>query len=202
MPKVVDHQERRATLVRAAIDLVSSGGVGAASVRAISAATGWSAGAVRYYIPTSAALEELLLEHVSANVQRRVAVEVRAGRAGKLAPVELAARMLEQILPLDDERAVEHRIWVALYVVDPSRAVENAWAWMGQRMFHRQLVQLLSGACEVTDRPGPLDETAERRAGFLHAYADGLALRIASGTEPLETARTELRSFLAGLTTL
>lgn len=196
MPKVVDHDQRRRDLTLAALDLVAEGGRSAASVRALADATGWSPGAVRHYLPTSATLETLLLEHVSGRVQQRVTDQVqRAGRSG-WSRRELVARMLEQILPLDAERLVEHRIWVTLYIEDPSRAAELAWAWTGQRLFHRQLVMLLAGAASVPDHPERLPELQEAWAAHLHAYVDGLALRIASGIEPLAESRAGLRGFL------
>lgn len=195
MPKVVDHEARQAELVAVAMQLVAeTGRLEAASVRAIAARTGWSTGAVRHYLPSAQRLGSLLLDEVAERVQRRVAAEVAdPGHSRR----DLVARMLEQILPLDDERLLEHRIWIALYVHDPHTDAERAWAWEGQRMFHRQLVLLLAGDETPANYPGPLSEAAEIWAGTLHAVADGLALRIATSVEPVEQSRAQLRQFLA-----
>lgn len=197
MPKIVDHDARRSELTAAALRLVADGGRAAASVRALAAATGWSAGTVRHYVPSSAALETLLLEHVSGLVQQRVAETIeRCTRAGEDA-VETVARQLEQTLPLDAERRTEYRIWLALYVSAPADTGEITWVWEGQRMFHRQHVLRLTGAARIPGLPGPLDPPLERVAAHLHAYADGLALRIASGTEDVATSLTGLREAVA-----
>lgn len=195
MPKNVDHDARRRELVTAALHLVATSGKSAASVRAIAAETGWSPGSVRHYLPNSQVLETLLLEHVAAQVQRRVAECVASGRA--LPREELVAQMAEQILPADAERLVEHRVWLALYVAEPDSAVELRWAWEGTRMFHRQLVLLLQGAETVPNHPGPLSPELETWAGHLQAYTDGLSLRMASATEPVDRSLADLRAFLA-----
>ncbi|MGC5617275.1 TetR/AcrR family transcriptional regulator [Georgenia sp. Z1491] len=196
MPKIVDHGARREEVTRAALELVARGGRRAATVRALADATGWSAGAVRHYVPSTAALESLMLEHVAGQVQRRVGDVVRNGRNDGLDPVELVAHMVEQILPLDAERDAEHRIWLALYV-DPGIAAEElSWAWTGKRMFHRQLVLLLAGAETVPDYPEELPREQERLAGHLHAFIDGLALRLASGWVEPRPPQEDLRDML------
>lgn len=200
MPKIVDHAARRAEVTEAALALVASGGRRAASVRALADATGWSVGAVRHYVPSTSALETLLLEHVAARVQVRVAERARDGLDRSLPRVELVAQLAEQILPFDAERLVEHRVWATLWVgpdgADPT-AAEHAWAWTGQLLFHRQLILLLSGEPTVPNLPERLEEPDESCARHLQAFTDGLALRLAAGMQRPRSAQADLRDVLA-----
>jgi AcrR family transcriptional regulator len=153
VPKVVDHEQRRAELARALWRLVMREGIEAATVRRVAAEAGWSAGSLRHYFETRSELlrfaMELVIQRVSARVQALGAdAEPRA--------------LLHQVLPLDDERRAEMQVWLAFTtqaIVDPDlRELRDA--------AHTALRELCAQAV------GEAGAAAEQ----LHALVDGLAL--------------------------
>jgi len=153
MPKVVDHEERRAELAGAVWQLVIREGIDAASVRRVAAEAGWSAGSLRHYFETRSDLlcfaMELVVLRVSARVQALGAdAEPRA--------------LLHQVLPLDEERRAEMQVWLAFTMqslVDPDLGELRDAA-------HTALRDLCARAV------GEAGAAAES----LHALVDGLAL--------------------------
>src|SRR3954462_1087986 len=109
MPKVVDHEERRAELREAVWRLASRDGLEAVTVRGVAEEAGCSTGALVHYFDDK---EELLLfafRTVADRVMRRVA----AAEEATTNPLELARAMLLEGLPLDRERQAEVRVWFA-----------------------------------------------------------------------------------------
>lgn len=200
MPKVVDHDARRRDLAAAALEVVATDGPEALSVRRLVAATGWSSGAIRHYVPDTDALARLLLDQVSGRVQESVAqvLQTAAGLADP--PVDTVVECLAHVLPLDTGREVEFAVWRHFWGRNRSGA-DAAWVWAGQRMFHRQLVLLLDGTSprELPAYPDDLPGGLERWAGHLHAFADGLALRAGLAVPRPRAAEvlTELRHGVA-----
>jgi AcrR family transcriptional regulator len=115
MPLRLDHDRRRAELAEAVWRLVLRAGVPAASVRAVANEAGLSMGSVRYFFHTQEELLQFAMREVVNRARARVAAKadrrqaaVRAGR-----PLDGFAALLEEVLPLDDERLIEARIWAA-----------------------------------------------------------------------------------------
>ena len=111
----VDHDRRRGELAEAVWRLVLRAGVPAASVRAVANEAGLSMGSVRHFFNTQDELLQFAMGEVVNRARARVAAKadrrqaaVRAGR-----PLDGVAALLEEVLPLDDERCVEARIWAA-----------------------------------------------------------------------------------------
>lgn len=71
MPARVDHQERRAQIAGAAVDLVATRGVEAVTMRAVAHAACVSLRLVQYYFGSKQQLLNAALEHVAADSQRR-----------------------------------------------------------------------------------------------------------------------------------
>jgi AcrR family transcriptional regulator len=146
----VDHEQRRRELAAAVWRVICSRGPDAVTIRDVAAEAGWSSGALRHYFPTR---EELLLFAFRLAADR-AAERIRA--AGD-APV---GELLEQALPLDDERRQEALIWfafVGLAPTDPRLAaeLERAYAhiveWLGDRLGgrdHRLRASLLFAAVD------------------------------------------------------
>ena len=108
MPRVVDHNERRAELAQAAWEVAREDGVGAISVRRVATAAGWSIGAVQYYFSTKTAL----LQHAFDLVGQRTVVRIHA--IAEAAGEEQALReSILSLLPLDREISAESEIWFA-----------------------------------------------------------------------------------------
>ena len=155
MPKVVDHAARREELAAALWRLVMREGIEAASLRRVAAEAGWSTGSLRHYFDTQSDLLAFAMELVVARVRARVAV------------LDDPAALLQQVLPLDDERRAEMQVWLAFTMralVDPRLRglLDDA---------HAALRRLCRRAVDGLGAPD-----AAREAERLHALVDGLAL--------------------------
>ena len=151
MPKVVDHEERRAELAGAVWRLVMREGIDAASIRRVAAEAGWSAGSLRHYFETQSELLRFAMELVVQRVTARVQA---------LGPDAEPRALLHQALPLDDERRAEMQVWLAFTMqalVDPA---------LGE----------LRDAAHAALRGLCARAVGEERAEQLHALVDGLAL--------------------------
>ncbi|GAA1924001.1 TetR/AcrR family transcriptional regulator [Nocardioides hwasunensis] len=208
MPKIVDHESRRAEIAAAVRRLVLREGVASATVRKVADEAGWSPGAVRHYFPDQAALLRLVIAQAYADVPQRLESHLRSwyddpsGRD----PLGHAQRMLEELLPLDDERRVEAEVWLATMDAarhDPALAEARAMAWAGIRQMSRIAVAWVRGR-ELDPHLGrlleePLAEPVdERAAATVHALLDGLAMQCYAYAEQVELddLRVTLRSHL------
>ncbi|MCO1614625.1 TetR family transcriptional regulator C-terminal domain-containing protein [Micromonospora tulbaghiae] len=177
MPKIVDHDARRAELARAMWRVVYRDGVGAATVRSIAAEAGWSPSALRHYFATQTELLVFAMEHVQAEAAERIAADDRTG-----SPREVAQRILEQLLPLDRQRVREAEVWLLLAAraqTDPAARTRMADADDGIRRAAEFAVALLTG------QPAADPEAVAR----LHALLDGLALHALLYPERMPPAR-------------
>ncbi len=187
MPKIVDHAKRREEIAAALARLIVRVGVEGASVRAVAAEAGWSMGAVRYYFATQ---EELLRFAVTLQLQRlperlrNVHDTVPAGR-------DRAQAVVAELLPLDDDRLAEARVWLAALGrsrIDPTLDDLRRTGYAGERYLCRAVV------CDLLGRPWPGDvrETLpppqEDEAAKFHAILDGLTLLGASYPDTLPAA--------------
>jgi AcrR family transcriptional regulator len=169
MPKLVDHEERRAQLAEAVWTVIRRDGLERASVRNVAREAGLSMGSLRHYFATQAGLLCFAMQLVGERARARIqALPPEAD------PRRLAERLLHQLVPLDDERRAESEVWVAFTgraLVDPE-----------QRAIHQEIHDQLYGACasavtvlvDAGLAPDGLDVELEARR--LHALADGLAL--------------------------
>lgn len=216
MPRIVDHEERRAELVAAALRVITTEGFAAASVRRVAQEAGHSPGSLRHYFPRQDALVEAVLAEVTEVAATRLLPLVLAlEAAGPDEVVDAACALLEGLLPLDAARATEWSVWSAL--VDPPAAPDalERWrhaGWTGTRHQCRQVVRKLAapvsrpvpsdpavpGTAEIlastTDLAPLADPVAEARAGVLHAVVDGLSVQLM--TQPTELSRKEARRVL------
>jgi AcrR family transcriptional regulator len=158
MPKQVDHAQRREQLAAALWRVVMREGIEAASVRRVAAEAGWSTGSLRHYFETRSQLLAFAMELVVQRVTERVAA---------FGPEPDPRRLLEQALPLDDERRAEMQVWLAFTtqaLVDPGLRDLRDGAHAALRDLCRRAVEQ-EGAAD----PGAAAEQ-------LHALVDGLAL--------------------------
>ena len=109
MPKIVDHEERRAELRDAVWRLASRDGLEAVTVRGVADEAGCSTGALVHYFADKEALLQFAFRTVADRIMRRLA----AAEEATTDPLELARTMLLEGLPLDRERQAEVRLWFA-----------------------------------------------------------------------------------------
>ncbi|WP_210491317.1 TetR family transcriptional regulator C-terminal domain-containing protein [Patulibacter sp. SYSU D01012] len=192
MPKVVDHEERRRLVAEAVWRIARTDGLEAASVRNVAAEAGLSPGAMRHYFDGQADLQRSAMETLLARVQERVAALDTEGP-----PVEATARILLELLPLDDERQAEAEIWFAFTAGarrDPGLRALADGAADEMRAFVAGIVGVLLGP----DAPADAVETETAR---LHALVDGLALHAVQrpGAVPPARMRAAVERHLAEL---
>ncbi|UMG93988.1 TetR family transcriptional regulator C-terminal domain-containing protein [Nocardioides sp. TF02-7] len=168
MPKIVDRNERRRELAEAVWRVIRQDGVEQASVRNVAREAGLSAGSLRHIFSTQSELLQFAMRTVIDRVETRV-----AGIAVPDEPRAAAQVVLEQLLPLDEERRAENEVWVAFsaraMVDDHLRAVRD------------DAYDRLRGAAEhwirlLTDL-GPEEQDVESERLF--SLIDGLALHAA-----------------------
>lgn len=201
MPRTVDHDERRRDLTEAVWRLVGRDGVRGASVRCVAREAGLSMGSVRHFF---ASQDELLRFAMSAVIDRATS-RIRAGAEARAAAVdqgdglEAASALLEEVLPLDEERLTEARVWaafVAQAATDPALAEIRHQADDGIRELCRgSLVGLAELGQLAPERD--LDAETER----LWALVDGLTMHILLEPDRLTARRVRavLRTHLADL---
>ena len=162
MPKIVDHDVRRTAIVKATCDVIAADGLEAATMRRIAERAGSTTGLVTHYFESKRAVLIGALRHVHrAAGDRMLAATHEAARGQRLRVV------IEQALPLDQQRLEEWRVWLAFWAkaaVDPELEVEH-------RARYVEWTQLLEDLLEESDHNGPVDG--------LIALIDGLGIRAA-----------------------
>jgi AcrR family transcriptional regulator len=102
MPKIVDHDERRQTVLEATWRVISQQGLEAATVREIAKAAGVSNGALAHYFANK---DDVLIQAHKLAYQR--VYDRVAERSAGLDTFELLREMLHEAMPLDDESRTE-----------------------------------------------------------------------------------------------
>jgi AcrR family transcriptional regulator len=187
MPKVVDHEERRAALGAAVWRLAARDGLEAVTVRRVADEAGWSTGAVVHYFSDK---EELLL-FAFRTVADRVGRRLAAATERTSAPLELARAQLVAGLPLDREREAEVRVWFAFLGLALTRpALARA-----QRLTYRAWRERVADLLLEAQRQGEIhpDVDCAAAAAALVAVVDGLAIQATFEPRALSARRqTEL----------
>lgn len=175
MPKLVDHDARRAELARAVWAVVRREGIEHASVRTVAAEAGYSAGSLRHYFPTQSELLAFALQVVVDRIGSRLD-ELDRDRE----PRRAARQVLHELLPLDDERRAENEVWLAFTaraLVDPSL-----------RDIHAEVDEALrrtwTGVADALELADP-----ELEGERLHAVVDGLCVHAALNGDRLPPDR-------------
>ena len=169
MPKQVDHEARRRELAAAVWRVVAARGLPAATIRDVAAEAGWSTGALRHYFATKEDLQVFAFQLAGERAAARI-----SARPG--APL---LELLEQVLPLDDERLQEVRVWFAF--VGEASANPRLQAELGQA--YDWIVDWLASQLP--------HDTADRRtvAALLFAAVDGLAVQALASPTAMSPAR-------------
>lgn len=116
MPKYVDADLRRQDVVEAVFRIIASDGLERASLREVAEEAGLAVGSVRHYFSSS---DDLLVHSFGVVVDRITGRLDEAAQAlAACAPAtsehrEAVLTLLGQILPLDEERALDSCVWLA-----------------------------------------------------------------------------------------
>ena len=114
MPRIVDHDQRRREVTRAAAKIVVNSGRGALTVRNVAAATGWSTTVVSHYFDDMADLFYETYSYATTRSRQRIDKVLATDPSD-------VAKLIEAVLPLDQERREDWKIWFAFW----SEALSN-----------------------------------------------------------------------------
>ncbi len=174
MPRIVDHDARRREIASALWRVVRNQGVEQTSVRSVATEAGWSAGALRHYFATQEELHAFALTSMLDQTSSRVRRWLEEPHGD---PVERAVRLVETLLPLDDDRRGECLVWYAFADrarLDAVLGDVRRQGWFGTRHIARLAVSEVA----AVPRPTMLDDELatdelEARAARLHVLIDG-----------------------------
>jgi len=150
MPRIVDHEERRAEVAAAVWRIVSRDGLEAATVRRVAAETGMSTSVVSHYFAGKDDLLRLAFRIVvDRGRDRAIADSAEGGRTRAL---------LVTALPVDAERRAEARVWFAflgLAVSRPDLARDQRRAYTAWRRAVAAALRAEGLRRAATPRPRP-----------------------------------------------
>ncbi|CAM5209993.1 HTH-type transcriptional regulator BetI [Ureibacillus acetophenoni] len=110
MPKIVNHDERKAQIAKATWIVIARDGLGGASVRSIAKEANLSLGAVRHYFNTQDELLEFAMQLV-----RQVTERILEHTEKPLPPKEIALNMLMELIPSDN--GIGNASMVRIYIL-------------------------------------------------------------------------------------
>ena len=130
MPKIVDHDARRADIVQATWRLIARQGIRGTTMREIAREAGFANGALTPYFENKDAIVTAAFRHVFAATDERIAAATHGKRG-----FDALWHVVLEILPLDEERRLEARIVIPFWeeaVGDEqqreiSAAASNTW---------------------------------------------------------------------------
>lgn len=169
MPKKVDHGIRRKEVAEAAWRVIQKEGLEKASVRNIAQEANMSLGAMRHYFKSQSELWIFCMQMIMDRVTQRIQ---------KLAipnNMELAIHtLIDQVLPLDEERHAESEVWLAFIsksLVDPEL---HRLRQESHDALHRLFRNLIDALIKQEGAHSNLDPELETMR--LHALIDGFAV--------------------------
>jgi AcrR family transcriptional regulator len=182
VPKIVDAAARRQEVVEAVFRIVAADGLERASLREVADEAGLAVGSVRHYFASS----DELLAHSFGVVVDRVTGRLAAAREhlATLVPGTAEYRdgvltLLSQVLPLDEERAVDACVWMAFKNAARIRPVLAAEADRSHRAVAAVvgwLIMELRAPAETADDGGEGQQPLVTEAERLLATLDGLTM--------------------------
>ncbi|MBI1260282.1 MAG: TetR family transcriptional regulator [Rhizobiales bacterium] len=183
MPKIIDHDIRRLEIVEASWQVIASEGLEGLTMRKIAKVAGCTTGRLTHYFANR---EELVLAALHAAYDaagdRMLQARAREGSA-----LDRLLAMLEETLPLDEERVKEWKIWIGFWGVamnDNPLAIENDARHTRWREALLPLLESINPALDATYE-------ADRLIGIV----DGLGLQAA--IHPTPENLTRVREVLA-----
>ncbi|KUI21032.1 hypothetical protein AU192_11285 [Mycobacterium lehmannii] len=201
MPRLVDHDQRRAEIASAALRVVLREGLDGVTVRGIAAEAGWSTGSLRHYFANQHDLQAYVMQTATDTLRTRVLPRVQRLRTSG-SVVERVASIVEELLPLDTERREEYALWDAVTEWERRHPpAGGSRTWQDQRALYRQCIAALRDQ-ETTSDPElatvpHADNEIEEWSALLHTFVDGLASQLTN--TPGEVTPASARNLLLSL---
>jgi AcrR family transcriptional regulator len=182
MPKVVDHDLRRAEIAQAVFRLVEKRGLEALTIRDVAVEAGWSTGVLAHYFQDKDDLLAFAFVRVAERIRQRIdAIQPTDD------PVERLRAGLLELVPLDDGRRSECQIWFGFLgraLAQPQLAAIQGALYAEWRQWLEVAIGEAKEADLLRKDVQPADEAAE-----LAALVDGLSLQALFAPDDLDAAR-------------
>jgi AcrR family transcriptional regulator len=175
VPKVVDHDERRAQIAGALIRVAAKRGLESVSLRHVAAEAGVSSGMVQHYFRTKDEMMSFAMEVVKDNATARLAAAAQTLGDSPSSGVVMRT-LLVQLLPLDEARQAEGRVtlaFLAYAAVRPRVAAILREGNAGLRTFVADQLRAAQADAEVA-----ADVDPNRAAAGMLAVVDGLGVQL------------------------
>ena len=204
MVNQIDKDKRRRDLAEAVWSVIRRDGFDAASVRAVAAEAGLSAGSVRHFFASQAELHVFAMEELSRDIGSRISAIFERARNGANPPRgpearKVASEALNMLLPHDEETRLlyaAHMQFTVKALVQPVLAPVARGILAGIREFAEQIVVSM---VELDAASPNLDVPTARNQ--LCALLDGYALEMLVTPDAFAPGEPErnLRAFLDSL---
>lgn len=182
MPRIVDQDQKRADIARAAYEVITRDGIGGATMRTIAKQAGCSTGMLVHYFSNK---QDVLLnahEHAAKNVRQRM-VEYQRDLQG----LTLLRALIEEVLPVDERRKGNWIIWISFW--DPSVADSELKSEQAKRIteWHRRL----KGALTQAEALGELraGTNVQDEVDRIASMVEGLAIQVIVHRRAMSGAR-------------
>ncbi|WP_327064813.1 TetR/AcrR family transcriptional regulator [Kitasatospora sp. NBC_01302] len=197
MPKLVDHEERRAHIIDALLRTAAESGLHAVTLRSVATEAGVSVRLVQYYFDTKEQLLLAALTRLAVRMGERVRDRVRAA-GSSTAPRDIVEAVLLEAVPTDAEGRTFHLVYTAyavLSVTDPALAGQSFLAAPDE------MEDFLVGQLTAAQRAGDTDPRLDARqeAVVLLAASAGLGLSVLLGQRTANDAVDVLQYHLGRL---
>ncbi|WP_026425235.1 TetR/AcrR family transcriptional regulator [Actinokineospora inagensis] len=196
MPKVIDHDERRAHIVEVTWGLIMRGGLEAATMREIAEAAGFANGALKRYFPSKDVLVEATFERALGMVNTQRQHNQQDGQSG----LEALRVMCRTTMPLDSKRVTAGRVLMAFWEMSLSnkrlhdRYLVHLKSW--RTLLHEHIKRGRADGDIVTKVP---DDQLVDELVLLHAGANVMSL-VGSRYSTRKLQKAHLDAFFERLT--
>lgn len=150
MPKIVDHAERRAQIVRALLEIAARDGHERVSSRAVAQELGIATGALWHYFPNFDSVVRAGAEEVTRRTMSRIE-RAGEGRRG----LDRLNAVMREVFPFEPGTRTEARVvvgfWGRLASREPDRTAPTGAAWM--RHVHEALEEAVADGELRADTP-------------------------------------------------
>lgn len=179
MPKIVDHAERRELIGAAACVVLDQEGHQGLSVRAVAKEAGMALATTQHYTPT----REAMMNAAMDALERRLIARARKIDS-ELPRLDTLRAALLELLPLDDERRFECRVWLALTAAAMTEHAVAERLESSECQLRANLERLVAQTTPIAD--------ANVAAAALTTVTTGLTVRMLTTGLPGTAAREEL----------
>jgi len=170
MPKVVNHDARRADIAEAVWRVIVRAGINGATIREIADEAGCSTGVLAHYFTSKESLLLFALNYASSRTGERM-----RKKASKLSGLKALRAVLLEALPLDGTRREEWRIWISFWGTAVGNTPLSAEQSDRYKSLRKVIAQLLQSCIDLGEIDQP--ENLEQQASSLLAMIDGLGIQ-------------------------